>query len=41
MLEKAKHVTRECRFTRVAYARYADDLVVLVDGYLESSPPPL
>ena len=33
MLEKAKEVTREGRWTRVEYARFADDLVVLVDGH--------
>jgi len=33
MLEKAKEVTREDRFERVEYARFADDLVVLVDGH--------
>jgi RNA-directed DNA polymerase len=33
MLEKAKDVTREGQRTRVEYARYADDLVVLVDGH--------
>jgi RNA-directed DNA polymerase len=32
MLEKARAVTRTGRWTRVQYARYADDLVVLVDG---------
>lgn len=32
MLERAREVTREGRWTRVQYARYADDLVVLVDG---------
>jgi RNA-directed DNA polymerase len=32
MLEKAKDVTREGKLTRVEYARFADDLVVLVDG---------
>lgn len=31
MLERAKEKTREGRYTRVDYARYADDLVVLVD----------
>ena len=31
MLERAKDKTREGRFTRVEYARYADDLVILVD----------
>jgi RNA-directed DNA polymerase len=33
MLEKAKEVTREERYERVEYARFADDLVVLVDGH--------
>ena len=33
MLEKAKEVTRESGFIHVEYARFADDLVVLVDGY--------
>jgi len=33
MLEKAKKVTAEGRYTYVEYARYADDLVVLVDGF--------
>jgi RNA-directed DNA polymerase len=33
MLEKAQEVTRDGRFTSVEYARYADDLVILVDGY--------
>jgi len=32
MLEKAKEVTREGEQTRVEYARFADDLVVLLDG---------
>ena len=32
MLEKAKEVTREGERTRVQYARFADDLVILVDG---------
>jgi RNA-directed DNA polymerase len=32
MLEKAKEVTREGEQTRVEYARFADDLVVLVNG---------
>ena len=32
MLEKAKRVTAD-RYTHVEYARYADDLVVLVDAY--------
>jgi len=32
MLERAKTVTRQGRFTYVEYARYADDLVVLIDG---------
>jgi RNA-directed DNA polymerase len=32
MLEKAKEVTREGEWVRIEYARFADDLVVLVDG---------
>lgn len=33
MLERAQVVTREGRFTHLEYARYADDLVILVDGF--------
>lgn len=33
MLEKAKKVTRKGTFTNVEYARYADDIVVLVDDH--------
>ena len=33
MLERAKAVTRRGRYTYIEYARYADDLVILVDGY--------
>jgi RNA-directed DNA polymerase len=33
MLERATQVTQEGRYTRVDYARYADDLVILVDGH--------
>jgi RNA-directed DNA polymerase len=33
MLERAKEVTREGERTRVEYTRYADDLVILVDGH--------
>jgi RNA-directed DNA polymerase len=33
MLEKAKEVTREGRYTHLEYARFADDLVILVDGH--------
>ena len=33
MLERAKKVTRCGRFTYIEYARFADDLVVLVDGF--------
>ena len=33
MLEKAKEVTQEGEWMRVEYARFADDLVVLVDGH--------
>ena len=33
MLERAKEVTRQGRFTYVEYARFADDLVIVIDGY--------
>lgn len=33
MLEKAKEVTCQGQYTYIEYARYADDLVILVDGY--------
>jgi RNA-directed DNA polymerase len=33
MLERAKDVTRHGKYTAVEYARFADDLVVLVDAY--------
>lgn len=33
MLEKAKEVTRNGKYTYIEYARFADDLVVLVDGF--------
>ena len=33
MLERAKEVTHHGRFTYIEYARFADDLVVLVDGF--------
>jgi RNA-directed DNA polymerase len=33
MLERAKAVTRNGKYTYVEYARYADDLAILVDGY--------
>jgi len=33
MLERAKEVTRNGKYTYVEYARYADDMVILVDGY--------
>ena len=33
MLEKAQKTTRQGRYRYVAYARWADDLVILVDGY--------
>ena len=32
MLERAKEVTRRGRYTYIEYARFADDLVILVDG---------
>src|SRR4030042_5964746 len=33
MLEKASDVTREGKYTHITYARWADDLIILVDGY--------
>lgn len=33
LLEKAKEVTREGKYTHLDYARFADDQVVLVDGH--------
>jgi RNA-directed DNA polymerase len=33
MLERAKEVTRQGRFTYIEYARFADDLVILIDAY--------
>src|SRR5690349_7118561 len=33
MLERAKEVTRCGRFTYIEYARFADDLVILIDAY--------
>jgi RNA-directed DNA polymerase len=33
MLERAKAVTRRGRYTYIEYARFADDLVILIDGY--------
>ena len=33
MLERAKEVTRRGQYTYIEYARYADDLVILVDGF--------
>jgi len=33
MLERAKTVTRDGRYTAVEYARFADDLVILVDAH--------
>ena len=35
MLERAKEVTRRGRYTYLAYARFADDLVILVDAYAQ------
>ncbi|MFP3021291.1 MAG: group II intron maturase-specific domain-containing protein, partial [Wolbachia sp.] len=32
MLEKAKEVTREGKYQRIEYARWADDIVILIDG---------
>ena len=33
MLERAKEVTRHGKYTALEYARFADDLVILVDAY--------
>ena len=33
MLEKAKRVTQNGKYAYLEYARFADDLVILVDGY--------
>jgi RNA-directed DNA polymerase len=33
MLERAKEVTRKGKYTYIEYARFADDLVILVDGH--------
>jgi RNA-directed DNA polymerase len=33
MLERAKTVTRDGKYTRLEYARFADDLVILVDAH--------
>ena len=33
MLEKANDVSREGKYTHITYARWADDLIILVDGY--------
>jgi len=33
MLERATKATRNGRYTYIEYARYADDLVILIDGY--------
>uniref|UniRef100_A0A1A9X0F8 Reverse transcriptase domain-containing protein n=1 Tax=Glossina brevipalpis TaxID=37001 RepID=A0A1A9X0F8_9MUSC len=33
MLEKAKEVTKEGKYRHIEYARWADDLVILIDGH--------
>ena len=33
MLEKARATTRRGRFTHVQYARFADDMVILIDAH--------
>ena len=33
MLERAREVTRTGEYTHVEYARFADDLVILIDGH--------
>jgi RNA-directed DNA polymerase len=34
MLERAKEVTRNGKYTYIEYARFADDLVILIDAYI-------
>ena len=33
MLQKAKEVTSQQKYTNIEYARFADDMVILVNGY--------
>ena len=33
MLERAGEVTRNGKYTYIEYARFADDLVILIDAY--------
>jgi RNA-directed DNA polymerase len=33
MLDRAKEVTRFGKYTYIEYARFADDLVILIDAY--------
>jgi len=33
MLDKAKEVTSQGKYTNMEYARFADDMVILVNGY--------
>src|SRR6202171_3725641 len=33
MLERAKEITRCGRYTYIEYARFADDMVILIDAY--------
>jgi RNA-directed DNA polymerase len=33
MLERAREVTRYGKFTSIEYARFADDLVILIDAH--------
>ena len=33
MLERAREVTRNGKYTYIEYARFADDLVILIDAY--------
>ncbi len=33
MLERAKEFTRNGKYTYIEYARFADDLVILIDAY--------
>jgi RNA-directed DNA polymerase len=33
MIERAKEATRNGKYTYIEYARFADDLVILIDAY--------
>jgi RNA-directed DNA polymerase len=49
MLERTKETTHQGKYTYIEYARFADDLVILVDAYVPlllaarqlARPPPI